>query len=208
MSEKIEAILFDLGGVFIHIDYVATINEFEKIGFNNAASLYSQSEQAELFQQYEIGSVSTAHFINKLLPLSNESISPNQVVHAWNAMIGSVEPNSVSVLKELQGKTRLFMLSNTNELHLSVVEREWNKVSTLPMNNFFENVHLSHQLGMRKPDQITFKEVCDINRLIPKNTLFIDDSIQHVIGAQNAGLQTIHLKNIFDLPEIISSIQL
>jgi putative hydrolase of the HAD superfamily len=61
---------------------------------------------------------------------------------------------------------------------------------------------------MRKPDPITFKEVCNFNRLTPKNTLFIDDSIQHVIGAQNAGLQTIHLKNIFDLPDVISSIQL
>ena len=127
MADKIDAIIFDLGGVFIHIDYLATIKAFEKIGFSDADLLYSQSEQADLFQQYEIGAISTPHFINKLLPLSNKVISPNQVVQAWNAMIGEFEQNSITALKQLQGKVRLFLLSNTNQLHLDLVYREWNK---------------------------------------------------------------------------------
>ena len=65
--KSIDAIIFDLGGVFIEIDYTATISEFEKLGFENANHLYSQSEQAYLFEQFEKGEISPPHFINKLL---------------------------------------------------------------------------------------------------------------------------------------------
>jgi HAD superfamily hydrolase (TIGR01509 family) len=208
MVEKIEAIIFDLGGVFIHIDYSATIKAFEKIGFTDAALLYSQGEQAELFQQYEIGTISTAHFINKLLPHSTKVISPNQVVQAWNAMIGEFEQNSIDVLKQLQGKVRVFMLSNTNELHLDLVIREWHKVESKPMDFYFEKVHVSHEFGMRKPHPETFLSVCNQHNLIPEKTLFIDDSIQHIEGAQKEGLQTVHLTSIYDLPAVISTLHL
>ena len=206
MFEEIDAIIFDLGGVFIHIDYLATIEAFEKIGFTQASSLYSQSEQAELFQQYEIGLVSTQYFINKLLPLSSSIITPNQVVQAWNAMIGTVEIKSIELLNELKGKTRLFMLSNTNELHLELVIREWNKVSEMPMEYYFEKIHVSHELGMRKPHPETFTKVCDLHGLNPQKTLFIDDSIQHIEGAQKSGLRTIHLKSITDLANVLATL--
>jgi putative hydrolase of the HAD superfamily len=105
--DTIDAILFDLGGVFINIDYQATIEAFEKLGFNNAEQLYSQSEQALLFEKYEIGEISTPHFINNLLTISNSKISPNQVVKAWNSMIGDFSIKSIAVLKNLQKKYKL-----------------------------------------------------------------------------------------------------
>jgi putative hydrolase of the HAD superfamily len=58
---------------------------------------------------------------------------------------------------------------------------------------------------MRKPYPETFLKVCDINFINPKKTLFIDDSIQHIEGAEKAGLQTIHLKNIADLSSVLNA---
>jgi putative hydrolase of the HAD superfamily len=195
----IDAILFDLGGVFITIDYQATIDAFEKLRFENAQLLYSQAEQAILFEKYETGKISTPHFINNLLKLSNSNPSPNQIVKAWNSMIGDFSIESITLLKNLQSKYRLFMLSNTNELHMDLVKRKWQEIENAPMESFFEKVHFSHQLGLRKPYPNTFLEVCKINNLDPVKTLFIDDSIQHIVGAQKAGLQTIYLKKITDL---------
>jgi putative hydrolase of the HAD superfamily len=195
----IDAILFDLGGVFITIDYQATIDAFEKLRFENAQLLYSQAEQAILFEKYETGKISTPHFINNLLKLSNSNPSPNQIVKAWNSMIGDFSIESITLLKNLQSKYRLFMLSNTNELHMDLVKRKWQEIENAPMESFFEKVHFSHQLGLRKPYPNTFLEVCKINNLDPVKTLFIDDSIQHIAGAQKAGLQTIYLKKITDL---------
>ena len=201
---EIDAVIFDLGGVFIHIDYEATIRDFKKLGFLNAENLYSQKEQAFLFQQYEIGKISTPYFINKLLDKSESKLSPNQIVHAWNAMLGEFEKGSIHVLRGLIGKKRLFMLSNTNELHWEIVQRKWNQIDTVPLSFYFEKIHLSHELGMRKPDVSTFEKVCKIHNLSPSNTLFIDDSIQHILGAKEAGLRTFFLDDIMKLPEIHS----
>jgi FMN phosphatase YigB (HAD superfamily) len=199
---EIDSVIFDLGGVFIHIDYEATIREFKKLGFLNAENLYSQHEQALLFQQYETGKISTPHFINKLLYKSDSKPSPNQIVYAWNAMLGEFEKESINVLKGLQGKKRLFMLSNTNELHWEIVNRKWNQIDPKPLSTYFEKIHLSHELGMRKPDVSTFDKVCEIHNLSPSNTLFVDDSIQHIQGANEAGLRTFFLKDILKLCEI------
>ena len=114
-------------------------------------------------------------------------------------MIGDFSIESITLLKNLQSKYRLFMLSNTNELHMELVKRKWQEIENAPMESFFEKVHFSHQLGLRKPYPNTFLEVCKINNLDPVKTLFIDDSIQHIVGAQKAGLQTIYLKKITDL---------
>ena len=201
--EPIEAIIFDLGGVFIERDYSATINEFEKLGFENAAHLYSQSKQSLLFEQFEKGEISSPHFINKLLSICNSTPSPNQIVKAWNSMICDFSVESISILKNLQEKYRLFMLSNTNELHIDLVNQKWKEVENSKMEFLFEKIHLSHELGLRKPYPETFLKVCELNNLKPKNTLFIDDSIQHIEGAKQVGLQTIHLKNITDLADVL-----
>jgi putative hydrolase of the HAD superfamily len=59
----------------------------------------------------------------------------------------------------------------------------------------------------RKPELTCFKKVLDENNLIAKNTLFIDDSIQHIKGAQKLGIKTYLMKqneSIIDLfPDII-----
>lgn len=204
---EIDAIIFDLGGVFIHINYEVTIHEFIKLGYINAENLYSQKEQALLFQEYEKGIISTPHFINKLLDQSEDKPSPNQIVHAWNAMLGEIELSSVDVLKSLQGKKRLFMLSNTNELHWEIVQRKWNQLDEKPISSYFEKVYVSHEFGMRKPDASTFQEVCRIHDLSPSKTLFIDDSIQHIHGAQEAGLNTFFLEDIMKLSEIHSFLE-
>lgn len=196
---EIDAIIFDLGGVFIHIDYDATIAEFGRLGFRNPHELYSQKEQAFLFQQYETGKISTPHFINKLLEFVDSKPSPNQIVRGWNAMLGKIELTSIDVLKSLQGKKRLFMLSNTNELHWEIVQRNWNLMDSNSIDSYFEKIYVSHIFGKRKPHVSTFQAVCSCNQLDPSSTLFVDDSIQHINGAKSVGLQTLHLTNIFEL---------
>ena len=48
---------------------------------------------------------------------------------------------------------------------------------------------------MRKPNSDIFEKVINDNNLIPSETLFIDDSIQHIEGAKKVGLKAYHLTN-------------
>lgn len=201
---SIDAIIFDFGGVLINIDYQATINAFEKLGGNDFNTLYTQASQSHLFDRLETGEISPQYFINQLLELLPPSTPPNKVVHAWNTMILDIPLSVIELLDSLKKKYKLYLLSNTNQIHIDKALVELSKVTNRPLDDFFEKVYLSHQVKLRKPNTSIFEFVIKDQNLDPEKTLFIDDSIQHIEGAEKVGLKTYHLSNQKNLYSLFS----
>jgi len=199
-----DAVIFDLGGVIINLDYQKTIRAFQELGMSNFEQVYSQMAQSDLFDSYETGKISTQHFINLLLPHLPSGTSPNKLVAAWNAMILDVPPKKIDLLTQLKLSIPTFLLSNTNDLHIQKVRDEWKKVTHLSMEDSFHKMYLSHEIKLRKPTAQAFSYVLDQNGLEAARTLFIDDTIQHIEGAKNLGLQTLHLTDPEFLYEFFS----
>jgi putative hydrolase of the HAD superfamily len=205
IDSGIRNLIFDFGGVLIHIDYQATVKAFENLGIDAQEAFYAQHTQSALFDAYETGKISSQHFINGLLDHLPSGTSPNKVVAAWNAMILDVPAYSIHLLQDLRARGyRLFMLSNTNALHIDLALRRWAHTSPHLPEALFDKVYLSHEMGMRKPDPAIFTRVCHEQGLNPAETLFIDDSIQHIVGAQSAGLHTYHLEGEHTLQALFS----
>ena len=190
---EFDAVIFDLGGVLINLDYQKTTDAFVHLGMSSFDSVYSQLSQSSLFDRYETGQISSQHFINSLLPYLPNGTSAYSVVRAWNEMILDVPIQKTKLLYELKGTLPTFLLSNTNEIHMEKVRREWKKVTPIPLENYFREVFLSYQINLRKPDSEVFQYVCSKIGFKPQNVLFIDDSPQHIEGAKSIGLQTLHL---------------
>lgn len=204
ISNTIKAIIFDLGGVILNIDYQRTIDAFKKLGVDNFETCFSQASQTKIFDDFETGQISSQQFINGLLPYLKEGTSPNKVVQAWNAIVLDQPKEKIELLKTLKKSYPLYLLSNTNALHVQVVRRRWAEVTPESMEHFFDKIYFSHEIHLRKPNEEIFRYVCDDQKLNPENVLFIDDSIQHIVGAQRFGLQTIHLTSPEDLYQIFS----
>lgn len=204
IDNKIDAIIFDLGGVIINLNYDLSTKSFEELGLLDFKKVYSQLQQSSLFDDYETGKISTQHFINKLLTHLPQGTSPNAVVAAWNKMILDVPKAKIELLLCLKNQYKTYLLSNTNEIHMQKVRIEWSKASQANLETHFEKTYLSYQMGLRKPDIEIFKFVCEEQGLIPAKTLFIDDSIQHIEGARNAGLQAYHLNHPEELYTLFS----
>jgi len=201
---KFSAVIFDLGGVLIRLDYQRTIAAFKQLGISNFEELYTQANQQQLFDLFETGMISPQRFINELLDFLPNGTSPNQVVNAWNTMILDVPSASINVLNQVRKTHHIVLLSNTNALHVPVVRKEWRKLTDRPMEDFFDGLYFSHELGLRKPHPDTFRTVCQREDILPEETLFIDDSFQHIEGARIAGLQTHHLQSIEELTHLFS----
>ena len=202
IDDSIETIIFDFGGVLINIDYQATIDAFEKLGDKDFKALYTKANQSHLFDRLETGKISPQHFINQLLELLPPKTSPNKVVHAWNTMILDIPLSAIELLDSLKDKYKLYLLSNTNQIHIDKALRELSKVTNRPLDDFFDKVYLSHEVKLRKPNSSIFEFVIADQKLNPGKTLFIDDSIQHIEGAEKVGLKTYHLndqKNLYSL---------
>lgn len=187
-------IIFDLGGVILNIDYNLTIEAFKKLGIEDFKNVYSKAQQGSLFDDFETGKSSPAEFIEGLLSFTNKSISPDKIIAAWNAMLLDLPEERIDLLATLRKKHRIFLLSNTNIIHYQAYSAYLQ--SAFGMSDFhsiFEKQYLSFEIGMRKPDREIFELVIRENNLAPAETLFIDDSIQHVEGAKLAGINAIHL---------------
>ena len=113
---KYSAVIFDLGGVLINLDYQKTIRSFQELGVSNFEEMYSQASQTNLFNDFETGKISAQRFVNALLDFVPAGTSPNKIVQAWNSMILDVPEDRLTLLQQLQKKLPVFLLSNTNSL--------------------------------------------------------------------------------------------
>ena len=197
--KKIDALLFDLGGVLIDVDYHKTIDAFAQLGVQNPSDLYNQFSQNQLFDQYEKGEVSSKFFIEQLKRLTKIDTIESDIVIAWNAMIGDFPTKKLDFIVELSQHNPCFLLSNTNEIHLKKAIENLQKTAFKNIDDLFIKCYYSHIIGKRKPEVETFKWVIDQMGMEANKVLFIDDSPQHIEGARKAGLQVIYYKEASDL---------
>jgi len=195
MITGIKHIIFDLGGVLLNIDYSLTEKAFIETGITNFPELYSQLKQTPLFDNWEMGKISREEFIGTLQEVASAPVTDAQIVSAWDAMLLDYPVRRLQILQQLRLYYDLFLLSNTNEIHEAAFNQILMQEHGIPnIGVFFDRVYLSHRVGLRKPMREIFERVLEENNLIPEQTLFIDDSPQHIEGAKLLGIQTIYLE--------------
>jgi HAD superfamily hydrolase (TIGR01509 family) len=204
MSIKIvpKNLLFDLGGVLLNIDYCLTSKAFQKLGWQNFDDFYSQKNQQVLFDQLEIGAISPKEFIESIQKI-NPNFSDLDIIEAWNAMLLDLPKERIELLKQLKKNHLLLLLSNTNVIHFEAFNSIIKTQHTgLHIDELFHATYYSHQLGKRKPNIETFQYIIKMHKINASETLFIDDSIQHIEGAKKAGLETYHLQKGEDITQL------
>lgn len=191
---QIKNVIFDLGGVLLNIDYHLTIQAFVDIGMSNFQELFTQAQQSELFDKIEVGEISSDEFLAEIKALMPSHVSEVAIRTAWNAMLLDLPSERLDFLLAVKEKYNTALLSNTNSIHLENFYKELKKVHNLKsLDDYFHKVYFSCDLGMRKPNPEIFLRVCELEGFNPSETLFIDDTMQHVEGAKQAGLQALHL---------------
>lgn len=198
----INAIIFDLGGVIINIDYSRTAQAFRALGANNFDEIYSQSKQIALFDDFETGKISNSVFRAGLQDMLNICVTDEAFDAAWNAMLGDLPFERIEALRSLKtAGYSILLFSNTNAIHLEKVNQILLEQTGLEsLDGEFEACYYSHLCGYRKPHVASFNTILAMHDLTAVNVLFIDDSRQHIEGAKQAGITTIHLtpeKSIF-----------
>ena len=206
---EIKNIIFDLGGVIINLDIPRTIAEFNKLAPKPFETIYTQLQQSPVFDQFDKGETTESDFFSEIMKALSIEISHSQFVYAWNAMLLDFPINRIEMLLKLKSKYRLFLLSNTNETHIAQLQTIlFNQHGYKNLEPFFEKVYYSCRIGMRKPDKEIFEYVLRENKLDPSETLFIDDSPQHIEGGRKSDIQSHFLSKEKDVVDLISELNL
>jgi len=194
LLDGIKNIIFDLGGVIINIRFQLALDAFQKLSKNGRVLEFSQSQQSGLFDDYETGRITDAEFRAKLREQYNIEATDDEIDEAWNALLLDIPEERIELLRELGNTYRLFLLSNTNAIHLIRFNQIIAESFTIPnLDSLFEKTYYSHLIGQRKPDAIVFEQILAQNNLVPTETLFVDDSIQHIQSADKLGIKTLFL---------------
>ncbi len=190
--KNIKHIIFDLGGVLLDIDYNKTEDALKKLGIKNV--VFSKKSQDNLFNLIETGKISKKEFIDKLLSFSTTK-KREEIIAAWNSILINLPKERIKLLKNLKNKFSIFLLSNTNEIHINGLKNLLGENDYNEFINLFDKIYYSHIIGIRKPSKEAFYLILEENNLNKKNVLFIDDSSQHIKSANNIGINTYHIKN-------------
>lgn len=205
--DGIKNIIFDLGGVIIDLDFNRTRNAFIDLGFAEFDLLYSKSQQDGVFDAFDKGTVTPEEFRDHIRKHIRTEISDAEIDSAWNAMLLNVSAEKLEVLSRLKKTHRTFLLSNTNVIHVKSFSDYLLRIYGFSdFTRHFEKCYYSCDIGMRKPDAEIFEHVLHLHDLNPAETLFIDDSAQHIEGAGKCGIRTmLHTQNA-PLPAVFGTL--
>ena len=198
---NIDTLIFDFGGVIINLDYSKPVDEFKKLGISESKKLYSKEEQTSLFDSLECGQISDENFLNEIRKKSNTN-DLELIKKAWNSILLNIPEERVHLLKKLSSKYKIFLLSNTNSIHLKEIISSYGEKKWKNFISIFDEVYFSNQIGMRKPNEDIFFYLIKKNKLDVSKTLFIDDSPQHIKTAKKIGFKTYHLTDKEDITSL------
>jgi glucose-1-phosphatase len=203
LHPKIKNIIFDLGGVIINLNTDKTYQQFSRLSGIGLEELKSKSDKSAFFDLYEKGLLTDQEFRNQLRLFLKCEASDSEIDTAWNAMLLDIPQQRIQLLKQLRSNYKLFLLSNTNNIHLQCfteIVKDTTGLSSL--SDCFDRDYYSHLMKMRKPDAEIFQYVLNENNLKPDETLFLDDNQANLRGAASVGIQTFHVAH----PDLIFSL--
>lgn len=201
MKHTIRNLLFDLGNVIIDIDIDGAYQRLQGLMREDV----DMNAVKKALTDYECGHISTEIFINHMLRQCDHKVQALDVIEAWNSMLLGIPRYRLTMLEMLRPAYNVYLLSNTNALHLEWVHRYVQR--TFKISNFedtyFDTAFYSHLLGDRKPNASIFQRVSEEAFMTPDRTLFMDDTLENIEVAKSLGFHTHHVEPGQEIAEFL-----
>lgn len=192
---SVKNLIFDLGGVILDLSVDHTLQSFSSLSGIPRDRVQEIYVSAPGFLEYEKGLIDDKAFRDFVRATFSISAGDDAIDDCWNAMLRGIPPVKLELLMRLQNEFRVFLLSNTNAIHLHHIngfllpEAE----AQNSLDDYFHKAYYSHRMFKRKPDAEIFEQVLEENHLVPEQTLFLDDYAINIEGASSLGIKTVHV---------------
>lgn len=185
----IKNIIFDWGGVLIHLDRQRCADAFAEYGVEVGDELTNPYGHRRDLMNFELGMMSVDEFHDTVRRVYGEQLTDEQIDHAWNALLVGIPTYKLDTLLELKKNYRLFLLSNTNALHWEEGRKQFDYKGH-QMEDYFDQIFLSHEIHELKPSPEAFRKVAELAGIKPEETLFVDDLEASCKSAEALGFHT------------------
>jgi len=191
---SIKNIIFDFGGVICDINISLSEKKFREFGPPKTISTLSREEQdlefERLVDRLETGNMDPGEFRSTIREYYLSAPSDEAIDEAWNALLLDIPEHRIRLLKKIKDHYRIFLLSNSNEIHYRKYLQDFQRESGYrDFNDLFEKAWFSFRVMKKKPDREIFEFVLSDGGLLPEETLFIDDTLVHIESAGQIGIK-------------------
>ncbi len=192
--QNVKNIIFDYGNVIFALDFLQKSQQAwcRHWALLMPINFMDTKYRTPVFTEFERGDISAENFRERIRQITGKpELTDQQIDHAWNSLLVGVPEGNHELLLSLKPRYRTFLLSNINAIHYNhIMKYLQDEFGFSGNDHLFEKIYYSHFLRKRKPDAAIFEQVLNENNLDPAETLFIDDSPQHIATAQKLGIQT------------------
>lgn len=189
-NRRIEALLFDLGGVLLRLDWDAVFAHWASCCGADATALRGRFSFDEPYERHERGEISAREYFKALRGSLGIELSNDDFRLGWERLLaGPVQP-TVDLVRRVDPAMPLYLLTNTNAAHHAAWAHDYAE-ALRP----FRRAFTSCELGVRKPERAAFERVAREIGVPMERILFFDDTESNVEGARRAGLAAVHVRS-------------
>jgi putative hydrolase of the HAD superfamily len=182
--------VFDLGNVVIRLDYQKIIDCWQTVIGETARDVVNGFKVDEEYEKFEKGQMDSIDYWKHFCSVHKCDLDFDEFNYGWCALYDGYMPGILESIKTLSENNRVVVLTNTNKLHVNVWARMYPEIFDI-----FDKVYLSSEIGLRKPEKECFEHILKNENGSPDSVIFFDDTLEHVLGAKNVGINGVHVKN-------------
>ncbi|MFN3403114.1 MAG: HAD family hydrolase [Cytophagaceae bacterium] len=201
---RIKNIIFDLGGVIINIDFQYTYQAFARLANTSPEDIAAKIKQYQFFQRYESGQLTDDQFRNEIRKVLAIPVSDHEIDSAWNALLLDIPEKRIRLIQQLKNKYNIFLLSNTNAIHIYEVNKIlFKSTGVKKLDDLFHKAYFSYDIQLLKPHKEIYDYVLKDQKIKAGETIFLDDNDDNITGAVGAGIHAIKVLNPSNILEIL-----
>lgn len=195
----IKAIVFDMGGVLIDLNYERCVAAYEKIGYKDIRDILDPCHQKGIYGDMEKGAASEDAFYDFILAGSNKGCTRADVDACMKSFYDGPTEETGRLLQSLKAEGYgIYMLSNNNPIMMRICREDFRRAG-IDLDSFFDGLFISCFMKMEKPDREIFEEAIRRIGLPADEILFIDDSPRNTEAARGAGMKVLDFVRGSDL---------
>ncbi|MFB0948277.1 MAG: FMN phosphatase YigB (HAD superfamily) [Spirosomataceae bacterium] len=199
-KDKFEAIIFDFGNVIIDIDFEMVFKGFAAGSGKSIKVVKKRMEESQIFRRYESGFFENPEFREVIRQTIGFPFNDGEIDRIWNSMLLSIPPNRIELIRYLNTRYPVYLLSNTNPLHISWCNNYLKENFQInSVNDLFKEAFLSYEIEMWKPDELIYTHVLDQIKTSAKDVIFFDDNLANIEAAKSVGIQSVHITPKFGI---------
>jgi FMN phosphatase YigB (HAD superfamily) len=190
----IDALLLDLGGVIIELDWERVFSHWARCAGQPVDPIRARFSFDDAYQRQERGEIDAWAYYESLRGSLGLAISDDEFDTGWKALFTREVSETVGLLKRLEGRVPMYLFSNTNAAHQAAWATRF-AAALAP----FRRAFVSCEIGLRKPTRESFLHVADAIGSPARKILFLDDTLENVEGARAVGMPAVHVRSPQDV---------